>query len=351
MTKTKIPQRRYLFDFESDTAVGEIKSQPKAIRQVRDALVKLIKRLVQSPDKSAYLVLIDPQISRASLEDELNNLKAAMRSEVAGRLHLVVVVQQRIEGLPANISPSDIELLNQKIEESAVAFAPLPRPDMQSEVLKVLIHQWALDQGAMTFDWLSNTVGCTYRTVANMVEALGPAIDRSTDQGIKLKYFPRQAWAQFMARSRKSRATADYVDRSGQPHSPESLVKRLMSLDRDEVAVGGVLGASHYYPKLDMVSAPRLDLSVHVRGKHADLEFVGQLDPGLERVDVDDRPTPLVLHFVRRKESLFSKDDKGILWADPIECLADLQEARLDQQATEFESYLLKRRGAVSDTF
>jgi len=89
MKQGKNRKRREIFDFESATAFGEIKSQPKAIRQIRDALVKLIKRLVQSEGKSAFLVLIDPQITRESLDNELGALKEAMRPENACLLMLL----------------------------------------------------------------------------------------------------------------------------------------------------------------------------------------------------------------------------------------------------------------------
>lgn len=344
MKQDKNHRRREIFDFESATAIGEIKSQPKAIRQIRDALVKLIKRLVQSQEKSAFLVLIDPQITQVSLDNELGALKEAMRPEIATRLHLVVVNQDEITGLPADILLPDYQLLKKKIDESVVVSGQLPRPDMQSEVLRVLVHQWALGRGAMTFDWLSNTVGCTYRTVAKTVNSLGTVIEKSTDQGIRLRHFPKQAWTRFISDSRKARATVNFVDRSRQPRSPESLAKRIQKLGRTDIAIGGVLGAKHYHPKLNMVSAPRLDLTVHVDGKYTDLGFVEQLDPGLKRVDTEDQPAQLVLHFLRRREPFFNRDKNGTLWADPIECLVDMLEARLDPQAEEFESYLLKRR-------
>jgi hypothetical protein len=176
-----------------------------------------------------------------------------------------------------------------------------------------------------------------------MVDKLGPAIERSTDQGIKLKYFPTEAWAEFVAVSRKARSTISYRDRSNQPRSPESLVKRLQKQGRTDIAVGGVLGAKHYYGALDIISSPRLDLCIHAPEKHIDLEFVEKLDPALKRTDDPHARVHPALHFIRRKESSFEYDETGIRWADPIECLADLVEARQDKLAMEFLSYLATR--------
>jgi hypothetical protein len=43
-----------------------------------------------------------------------------------------------------------------------------------------------------------------------------------------------------------------------------------------------------------------------------------------------------VIHALRRAESLFQPGEDGLPWADPVECLLDLHEARLESQALEF---------------
>lgn len=77
------------------------------------------------------------------------------------------------------------------------------------------------------------------------------------------------------------------------------------------VAVGGVAGARHYHPGLDLVSLPRLDLSVHAPEREADLRFV------------------------RHQAALFAPSAAGLLWADPLECFFDLHESGLQAQASE----------------
>src|ERR1035441_5002791 len=94
----------------------------------------------------------------------------------------------------------------------------------------------------------------------------------------------------------------------------------------------GCVGAKHYQPSLDLVGNPRLDLSIHSGRKTADLSFVERLDPGLERTARRDESPTLVIHTIRRAESLFQPGEDGLSWADPVECLLDLQEARLEYQ-------------------
>ena len=139
-----------------------------------------------------------------------------------------------------------------------------------------------------------------------------------------------------LAVSDEVRGTVRFADRSGQARSPESLLRRLRKIGRQDVAVGGVLGAKHYQPSLDLVGNPRLDISIHSGRKTADLSFVEPLDPGLEKTVKRDESPTLVIHTIRRAASLFQPGEDSIPWADPVECLLDLHEARLESQALEF---------------
>ena len=102
-------------------------------------------------------------------------------------------------------------------------------------------------------------------------------------------------------------------------------------------------GARYYDPEIDLVGLPRLDLTLHCPGPRVDLGFVEQLDPALEKTDARDASASLVVHLLRRKKSLFVQGEKDRQWADPVECLMDLHEARLEPQAKAFVSSLVKR--------
>lgn len=81
-------------------------------------------------------------------------------------------------------------------------------------------------------------------------------------------------------------------------------------------------------------------------GKKPDLDFIQRLDPALKRVDDPLAPANVVLHAVRHADPLFTPRDGGLAWADPVECLFDLHEARLDQQANQFLKTLQRQRPA-----
>ena len=338
----------YIPKEESSTAILEVKKRIPSIRELRDALAQLAGYLTNIRGKQAILLLADPRISTKTILDEYTRLQAAFRPEISERLRILVYREAAFKDKPNDISPQDWKLIEQHVVVDSTKSTVLPRPDLRSEVFRVILHEWFLCHGQLSSKWIENTVGCNYRTVSAAIEWLGPAVKRHSNRRIELKYFPKDAWAQLLAVSDGARATIRYADRSDQPRSPESLARRLSHAGRSDIAIGGVLGAKRYYANLDLTGTARLDLSVHCPGMQCDIDFVRRLDPALERIHDRNAPARLVLHFVRRRKSLFDRDDRGILWADPVECLLDLQEARLESQAFAFAEFLSSRGRSFS---
>jgi hypothetical protein len=104
------------------------------------------------------------------------------------------------------------------------------------------------------------------------------------------------------------------------------------------------MGAKHYQPSFDLWGNPRLDLSLHTPGKTMDLFFVEQLDPGLARTTRRNETPTLVVHAVRRAHALFQRGEDGVQYADPVECLLDIEDLRLGPQALEFLNFFSARR-------
>jgi hypothetical protein len=173
-----------------------------------------------------------------------------------------------------------------------------------------------------------------------VVKRLGRAVRRHADRRIELTHLPREEWARLFALSCEARSTMRFADRSGQPESPPALLQRLGTVAPGGIAVGGVAGARRYHPGLDIVGLPRLDLSVHAPQRDADVGFLSRLDPALKPVRDPAEPARVVLHFVRHAEPLFTPNPGGLPWADPVECLLDLDEAGLHAQALEFRDAL-----------
>ena len=187
---------------------------------------------------------------------------------------------------------------------------------------------------------LPKTIGCSYPTVAGALKRLGRSITQRSDRSVALNRFPEKTWAEIVLASERSRHTLRFADRSGQARSPTSLLRRLNDLDAPPLGLAGTLGARHWYPDLDLHGDPRLDISMHCPGDRMDLNFVEKLDPALKREEDPTAPASLVIHAIRRKEAYFTRCDEGLSIADPVECMLDLHELRLEPQADSLHRFL-----------
>lgn len=335
--------------YQADTVIGNtviaVKTGVDAVSNLRTALIQLAYDLTEgNPQRRGLLVLVDPKITEERLAAEWQNARRALRTEVMDRLGLVVFKGDQFRGIPNDPDPE----IRSQLEKILRDQAGCRRVRIHSgaafyEIFKIIIHQWLMEKGPMTALWLAKTAGCTYPTVRDALQRLGSTVKRHSDRRIELAYFPREEWAGLVAASNQARSTMRFADRSGQPRSPESRLRRLEKIEQPNLAVGGVFGAKHYYPNLNLVGSPRLDLTIH--GNRADLSFVERLDPALRRVQDPNEPANLAIHFVRRHDSLFEPRPEGLLWADPVECLLDLHEMRLESQAREFLNSFPAARG------
>jgi CRP-like cAMP-binding protein len=336
-------------DTGTDAEIGrhlvEVKAGVQSIRTLRDAIINLAYRLAESPSRNALLILPGLQVSQKRLAEEQAKALRAFRPEITRRLHLVVEEGDDLRGLPAGISRSDKQRLKDVIKQETLRHGErLPRIDGYFVILKLLLLEWLKKKPPVTAKWLSETSGYSYPTVAKAISRLSDSIRRHSDRRVELRSFPRGEWARLLAVSDQVRSTVCFADVSGQPRSLESLMRRLQELNRADIAVGGVYGAKHYRPELDLVGSPRLDLTMHCPHGMRDLSFVKRLDPGLETVDGPGKPARLVVHVLRGKESFFERGSGGSLFADPVECLLDLHEARLEPQALELLNMLIGSR-------
>lgn len=336
--------------FVADAQVGdylvEMKTGVAALRTVRTGLLQLAYALAGRPGLKGILVLTEVSITPERLHHEWQLATSVLAPDLLNRLSIYYEDDERLRGIPKELDTKTRSAIVDLIAPARNrAVSRLPRPDYSFWVPALLIHQWLLGQGPITTKWLMQTTGCSYPTVATTLRRMAHFIVRHSDRRVELRHFPKEEWERLVAISDKARGTIRYADRSGQPRSPESLLRRLRNLKREDVAVGGVIGAKNYHPELDIVGASRLDISVHCPASTADLSFVERIDPGLKRTEQRDEPASLVVHLLRRAESLFEPGEAGAAWADPVECLFDLHEARLEPQAREFLNSFETKKG------
>jgi hypothetical protein len=334
--------------WEIDATIGdklvEVKFRVDSLRAVRTSLLQVAYAMAESPRYFGYLVLVDSEISEGRLYEEWSAAKEVLRTDLVDRITICIKRGTLRLGVPRQPDLETWKILDQVIEEERSIARGLGsvQPDFFAVILQVLLNRWLTSQAPITSEALAHSAGCSYPTVLRAVQRLGSGIDRTTDRRISLRGFPRDDFARLVALSPQIRETTRFADRSGQPRSLDSLLSRLEKLGHGELAVGGVLGARHYFPDLDLLGAPRLDISAHCASRELNLDFVAKLDPALKRVEDPHEPASVVVHAVRRAESFFEPGVPGHLpWADRVECLLDLNEADLESQARDFLEHLI----------
>lgn len=345
-TKSNPPSLRHPHrdvDARVGDALIEVKFGVDALRTLRTSLMQVAYPVGEDPATHGYVVLVDSPITEDRLRQEWERAAAILRPDVLQRLTICLHAPERMVGIPRDPEANTQRILSEVVEAERGRMQTA-RTDYSFVIQKLLIHQWLTSAEPVTSEWLARKAGCSYPAVARALNSLGSLVERRSDRRVTLRWFPKEEFSRLLAVADRARSTARFADHSGQPRSVESHLRRLEKLNPPGLAIGGVLGAKHYYPDLDLVGTPRLDLSLHCPGKRLNLEFIERLDPALKRVDDPLAPASVVVHAVRHADPQFTPRDGGLAWADSLECLFDLHEARLDLQAGQFLDALQRQR-------
>lgn len=289
----------------------------------------------------ALIVLVDSKVSTPRLRDELESFRAIARPQIAKRVHLA-----RYSSAQPGLEPIDPLLhLPAGLEAEVLRNAPKASsrqsaPSAQHAVTTELFRHWLIDAEPVSRANLQSRIGASYPTVANALKHLDAKglLEQTSDRRVSLRFVPQQEWQHWLVSAVQARKSEGFVDPTGTGRKPGDMAQRLFKLGRDDLAVGGVIGARHFHPELDIAGEPRLDITLH---NSTDLSFVRKLDAGLRPAAIGEKPS-LVVHFTSGTVPPFVKTPEGT-WADPLECLVDLYEMGLYAQAQEFLSYLLSK--------
>jgi hypothetical protein len=298
-----------------------------------------------TPENRYLCVLAGSKFTSARLESELQAFKDIICPQIAGQIFLALF--DRDEGFvsfPEDECDIPQNELRQFIQEQVALTGKRSPGATRGAVLNLLALQWLNRGEPQTTEALCQASGASYPTVFNTIKQLEAEnlIARQSDRRVSLKRFPENLWRRWVVDG-EARKSIRFSDRSGQPRTPEDLAERLQRLNLANVAIGGVIGAKHYYPKLDITGSPRLDLVLH-GGVKSDLDFIKKMDPALGQMNSLVEPANVVVHFLPRAESMFIKDPNGFVLADPIECLANLYQGGLDYQGKDMLSALITNR-------
>jgi hypothetical protein len=296
----------------------------RTARDLRFLLLEAAYTLSGGGHPGCLCLLFKCGLTKRRLAQELEQFQGVLRPEVGRRIevHALKSPADLAHVLPLATDATSLAELQAQVGQVLLG---KPKSSSREAVVGMLLHRWIHKLPPVRLPELAAMSGASLPTTYAAVKTLDPmCLARDDERGISLKDFPAQAWQHWLSACATA-PSAKFIDRSGSPRSPQKLAQQLSKLGRQDLAIGGVLGAKHHFPALDMTAAPHLDIVVH-GNLHTDLSFVAQLDPALVRDDAAKGQAHVIVHFLNRPNSLFETKD-GFVWADVLECLVNLWDA------------------------
>jgi len=323
----------------------------KAMRQLNATLMDLAVYLAKHPDEQVVLMLEEPEISQErffSLEKEVSRVfKEAIREKLSWRIVKEDGRSWDIWQSPATrpsglFSREDTQEILNRIRTSKPSAMRRPS-DSYVEVLRVLLLHWIRQEGFQSKKSLQEGTGYSFQTVQKVLKELEPWLQEDSAKSVKLVRFPEAAWNRMVNLSEKVRATSGYVASDGDNRPVSVMLKKLEKKDffKGRVAIGGVEAGRTYDRDFDLVGTPRLDLCVHHHKTFDTEKMLRTLDPALRPAEKGEAPH-VVVHQLYRTRSFF-RQEGGRFWVDEVECLLDLYEMRLVEQANRMLRHFKER--------
>lgn len=336
--------RGSLYDFESRDlrTIIEFKSSTMGARDLRASLLQLAIALYERPEVArAVLVTRLGNMGADRMKEELGRLDQILRVDLAQRLYVVAVTNDRTVILPE--ADQELSLLEQVAQDvlarRTAKKSSAPWTSKTFQIWLLLLDAWLRGDGPIPVGALGSGTGCSYPTVNATLERLTGygEVGRSSNRSAAFKKFPKRSLNEILVLADSLRPATRYVDASGRPADTARLMRRIVAKAPKNVALGGVTSARHYTPHFDLNGIPRIDLSVT---GSASFDWLEQVDPALRPADAADlrNGAPiLVIHSLDRKEPCFDPaPDDGLPFVGPAETLLDLYDLRLTVQAEEF---------------
>lgn len=331
-----------------DAALGDIfflvLNEPRDVRRLRSACLEIARCASWKSVLRVVLILQNPAISIPRLETEWDGLRSVLKQEIFERLSVIVSKENELLATFGEVPPEALEYFKIVVDHMPHRAARNSRrtSDALADVLRVLLIHWFRKSCPVKLKELGEQTGYSYPTIAEALDKLEQCLLRHSDRSVSLRSFPQDEWFKLVARADLVRSTQGFAVSGARPRPAELLIDKLTELKPTSVALGGTFGARHYMPGIDLVGNPRLDLNVDARMQTDINSIVRKLDPGLKPVARGELPQ-VAVHFLSRPKMFFDSGSSGLPWADEVECMLDLHEARLESQAMEFLAFLKDR--------
>jgi len=340
------PDARWI-DSHYGTWLVELAPGP-GLRDLRAKLLDSAVMLDREPSSvRALCVITSEKVTMERLLADLELVRHVLRPSVAERVHVGRCTKTGANVLLEPGVPPELEHVVANVQQQQALKRRRAPGGTQLDVFAFLMRAWMNHRSPLMVKDIQEAVGASYPTVGSVIEQLGKqgVLERTSDRRVRLSQFPSGEWANWLVSSMKARQIAKFVDPSGHARGPNEMAARLTKATKKRVAISGVVGASKHYPDLNITDAPRLDLSV---AGAQDLSWVAKLDAGLVRDD--DAPYPaLAVHFLPPRADRTFMNVDGQLWADPLECVVTLYEAKLNEQGEDMLQHLIGLRSATNE--
>lgn len=340
-----VPSPSYKADGRWESVHGSVLVEVKrtnSVRDVRNAFLELAYLLNNEPGNSqAVCVVVDSRLSYSRLQEELHKFRAVVHPDIARRVHFLANKGSHkhntvaFEGSMTDSSGgfyewlSELVAIEQRVGDHARSLAP------RQIVMATLAQLRLRNHAPVTVKSLQETCGASYPTVAAVLKSLADKgmLEESGERGVRLRYLTSGEWMA-LARDHMQQRGAHFFTDPTRQCSPQQMARRLAHLQQQEkippsVRIGGVAGASHHYPDLDITAPPRLDLSVEADPAR----IATMLDAGLVPKTKPDQAVALAMHLyrdLRPKDIAFRQPEP---WAGELDCLADLIEMGFTREA------------------
>lgn len=293
----------------------------KNTRDLRTLLLDAAYQLQAQPDLTdAHVYLFGCTLAKKRVGTEVELFKSVTHPHIAGR---ILIHDLRAAAPPQGLLIKDgPHLLSEPTRKPTAA--------SREAVVAYLLQRQLQSLPKISISTIAADTKASLPTIYKVLNAYEHCIEKDPEEKtLGLRDFSQTDWLSWMQRTNQL-SSVYFIDRSGSPRTGSRLAKALARQKRDDLAIGGLMGALHHLPALDATSSPQLDILVHGT-RRADLSFVNEIDPGLERFEGRTEIANVVVHFIDRPAPLFERRD-GQNWGSLPDCIANLQKAGLTHQ-------------------
>jgi hypothetical protein len=283
----------------------------KNTRDLRTLLLEAAYEMQAQPDfVDASISLFGCSLAKKRVEMEIEQFKSVAHPSIAGRIFV-----------------HDIR------DAQAHTAYRKPTTASQEAVVAYLLQRYLQKLPGVSISAIAAETQASVPTVYKALNTYKHCVEKNPeDKTLRLRQFMPNDWLYWTQRVNQL-SSVYFIDRSGSPRSTTRLSKELARLERDDLAIGGLVGAIHHLPVLDATNSPQLDILVHGT-RRADLSFISEIDPGLERFEGRADMANVVVHFIDRPNPLFVRQE-GQNWGGLPDCIANMQKAGLTHQVND----------------